>query len=394
MKVTFDRKKFAEAFALASSVAPRRSPKPVLQNVKLTVVNASEGVTSTLEATDLEISLSLSLNGACELPNGKPGCVLLPVEKFGQILRECSDERLSLTDDAGKQGNLFVSGARSQFTMPTVDAADFPMPKYVQAVGHFELTAAALKGLIRRTAFAADTESSRYALGGSLFEFAGGVLHMIATDGRRMAASNAPAKWSGTKEAPDTGTTVVPERALRILERLLPDDATTVDVTVAANDVHFYFANSCDSDGVSATGGTSFCSRLVEGRFPKWRDVLPNWLKNATPIVLPVQAFTSALRQSAIVTSEESRGATLKFSEGELSLAAQSSDAGKADITVPLEYAEADKSVTLDPTYVLDFLKCLLEGSPLELRLLDAESAVVFQSGDDYQYVVMPLARD
>jgi DNA polymerase-3 subunit beta len=131
----------------------------------------------------------------------------------------------------------------------------------------------------------------------------------------------------------------------------------------------------------------------VEGRFPKWRDVFPR-RDDATSVQLSVGPLFAAVRQAAIVTSEESRGIDFTFSDGQLLLVARSAQAGQSRVELPIAYQGPAISITLDPRYVIDFLKVLDSENNFALEIKDAESAGVCTTEDGYGYVIMPLARE
>jgi DNA polymerase-3 subunit beta len=134
-------------------------------------------------------------------------------------------------------------------------------------------------------------------------------------------------------------------------------------------------------------------SRLVEGRFPRWRDVFPR-REDAVRIELSVGPFYAAVRQAAIVTSEQHRGVEFTFGEGKAVLAGHGAEHGEAHVEMPVAYDGEPRTVNLDPRYVADFLRVLDAEKTFAFELRDSESAVVCETDDGYAYVIMPLARD
>ena len=163
MKITCEREKILAAFQTTASVAPARSPKPILQNVKFEVTSER----ATLMATDLSVGIRLDASGV-EVET--PGAAILPVGRFGSILRESSDATLRL--EADPQG-MVVRGQRSEFKLPAEDPSEFPAIAEFHEEKFHELPARLLREVIHRTIFAIDNESSRYALGGVLLEIEG-----------------------------------------------------------------------------------------------------------------------------------------------------------------------------------------------------------------------------
>lgn len=369
MKVTCNREKLLSAFQTAAAVAPSRSPKPILQNVKFEI----SGDTPMLIATDLEVGVRVVVAG---VDVHTPGSAVLPVGRFGSILRESSDDVLQL--EADPQGSV-VRGSRSEFKLPGENPAEFPSVAGFNEEKYIELPSRVLHELIRRTLFATDNESSRYALGGVLLEMSEHQIIAVGTDGRRLAKMEAAVKSVGGAGASDQPT-IVPAKALQLIDRTLSDDAN-VQVAARQNDI------------LIRTSRATIYSRLVEGRFPKWRDVFPR-RPDATRIDLPVGPFFSAVRQAAIVTSEESKGVDFSFAGGTLTLTGRAAELGQSRVEMPVAYDAGELGITLDPKFVADFLKVLDPEKTVVLEIKNSEGAAVFSTDDGYGYVVMPLARD
>jgi DNA polymerase-3 subunit beta len=132
---------------------------------------------------------------------------------------------------------------------------------------------------------------------------------------------------------------------------------------------------------------------LLEGRYPRWRDVFPQ-RPSSTKIDLTVAPMHTAVRQAAIVTSEESRGIDFTFGEGSLVLAGQTAEVGQSRVELPVAYDGPAISISLDPRFVIDFLKVLDSEKTFTIDLQDSDAAAVCTTDDGYGYVVMPLARD
>jgi DNA polymerase-3 subunit beta len=370
MKVTCDREKLLSAFQTAAAVAPTRSPKPILQSVKLEVA----GDNAMVLATDLEIGLRVSVPG---IQSDVPGSAILPIGHFGSILRESSDATLRIETDG--HGTL-VRGERSEFKLPAENPDEFPAVAEFKEGKYHELPARALRELLRRTVFATDNESSRYALGGVLLEMTADKIIAVGTDGRRLARMETPAKSVGGHSTADMQT-IVPTRAVQLIERAMGDGDHEVQIAARGNDV------------LVRSPRATLYSRLVEGRFPKWRDVFPK-RDDAIRIEMVVGPLYSAVRQAAIVTSDESRGVDFTFDDGKLVLASRAAQIGQSRVELPIAYSGSAVSITLDPRYLTDFLKVLDMEKTITVELKDAESAAVCSTDDGYAYVIMPLARD
>lgn len=370
MKFTCERDKILSAFQTAATVAPTRSPKPILQNVKL-VVGQEE---ATLLATDMEVAIRLEVPG---IQVEAPGSAILPVGRFGSILRESTDAKLSV--EAEPQGTV-VRGERSEFRLPGENPDEYPEVASFTDENYHELPARLLKELIRRTLFATDTESSRYALGGVLLEFETEKITAVGTDGRRLAKMEGPCQTIGTCEGDDLAT-IVPARSMQLIERAFSELDAEVRIAAHTNDI------------MLKSSRVIVYSRLVEGRFPKWRDVFPA-RREAVRIEIAVGPLYSALRQAAIVASEESRGIDFSFGDGTLVLSGETAEVGQARVEFPIPYDGPTVTLSLDHRFVSDFLKVLDPEKIITVEIENADSAALLSTDDGYGYVVMPLARD
>lgn len=371
MKITCNRELFASAFQTAALVAPARSPKTILLNVKLEAQEQSAVVI----ATDLEMGIRIQVEG---LEIEAPGSVVLPVGRFGSILRESTDEKLRLEADSK---GLLVRGDRSRFRLPAQNPDEFPAVVGFEEEKYHKVSARLFRELVHRTLFATDTESSRYALGGVLLEMEADKITAVATDGRRLAKMEGPAESVGGHGTTAETMTIVPHRSMQLIERALADAEAEIEIAARPNDV------------LVRTPKATIYSRLVEGRFPKWRDVFPQ-RSQAVRIEVQVGPVYSALRQAAIVTDEESRGIDFQFGEGKLVLVASAAEVGESQVELPITYDGQPLAVTMDHRFVSDFLRALDPEKSFTIEIENEESAALFLTDDGYGYVVMPLARD
>lgn len=379
MKAYCDRLGLLNAFAMVASVAPARSPKPILQNLKL--VADEDG--ATLMATDLEVGIRHRVLG---IEVDSPGSVILPTAKFGSILKAWDDDEVSLfTDDQ----HLHVRGARSKYKLGLEDPALFPeSPEFKSTNGYFEIAPSLLRTAIRRTVFATDVESARYALGGILVEHdpQADRLTFVATDGRRLARMVIEAKADGEGDGSPIKAglqPVIPVKAAKLLDKNLGDAGDD------SSPLHMAF----DKSSVSIrTESAVIYARLVEGRFPRYTDVFPTSF--ATKIPLIAGSFRRAVEQAAIATADESRAVEFAFGVGTLKLSASAADVGAADVELPIDYDGIPANFALDPRYILDALATIGPETRCECSSSGPREAVLFETADSYSYVAMPLTRE
>ncbi len=374
MKVRLNREPLLAALQSASAVVPARSPKPVLTNVKLEV----HGTSAVLSATDLEVGIRIDLES---VEPGASGAVLLPSGRLMAIVRESQPG--TVFDISSDGTAAVVKAPRSEFRLPAEDPLEFPSVATFPTEASFELSQPLVRELVRRTVFSTDNESSRYALGGVLLELSTqsspASVIAVGTDGRRLAKMEGPA--TAKDGSPSDAQPIVPARAMQLMERCLSDASMPVQIAVRTSEI------------LVKTGPTTISARLVEGRFPRWRDVFPD-RPDASQVKIVAGPLLAAVRQAAIVTSEQSKGVDFSFEPGQLVLSGRSAESGESRIELPIEHAGPVVKIKLDPRFLSEFLRVLDGAATVTLELTDAQSACVCRTDDGYGYVIMPLAAD
>ena len=370
MIVTSPRDGLLSACQIVGIAVPARTTMPVYQNIKA----IAEADRFTLMATDLEVGIRYELRG---LAIEEPGEAILPVSRLTSILRETPDEEIRLDAD---ERRTKVNTTASEYEMPGEDPASFAdIADFAPGERYHELAAGDLQRMIRRTVFAAARDEGKYAMRGVLWDMEEKKAKLVATDGKRLAVSSGPCVTQGEGEKKGHSH-LVPPKAMSLLERILADgDASQpVQVSLRANDALF------------KTERAVIYSRLVEGRFPPYRDVIPKKANARIPLV--VNEFLSAVRQAAIMTDDESKRITFHFAPGKLTLEAQGATTGRSKVSMKLEeYSGPAIDISFDPAYLTEMLRVMDGGEVVQLDLVDGQKSAVFRSGEDYLYLVVPL---
>jgi DNA polymerase-3 subunit beta len=354
------------AVQITSGALPTRDCKPILRNLKFT----AEPGKCILLATDLETAIQLGIDGHAV---DEPGEVLLPAKRLLDILRESSDH--GLTIEANELACL-IRGENTEFEFATEEPAQFPDPPAQLRDSYHEVEAGTLREMIRRTVFATAEADLRYAFTGVLWELEQESIQLVATDGRRLAFATGNATRHGD-HVPMGGPHVVPTKAMHLLERNLRSPEETVRIHLGTNEALFQ------------VGPATIYSRLVEGRYPAYRDVIPK--KAATKLPLTVAPFLTAIRQAAVMVDNGSRKVIFGFGKQQLTLRAEGPETGRAKVQMPIDYKGKAIEIAFNPEFVTDMLRALEPMDELTLQMTDANSPALFRLNDSYSYVVMPL---
>lgn len=372
MRCFLPREELLRAVQRAGGAVPTKNVKPVLLNVRLTLADGA----ASLEATDMEIGVRLPLN-LLEADGAEPGACLLPAAKLRDILREATDEQVEL--EAGAESvTLRGTATGATFELPTGDPAEFPSVPGFPDGGHVELRAGALADLLRQTSFACADEAARFSMTGCLFDVKGDTLTVVGTDGRRLACA------TGTVSVADGGAAppdpVVPSKAIGLLQKVMDDPEAPVRVALRANEVTFQ------------TGGAVAWSRLVEGRYPAWRQVLEPAVKNAKHRATAVAGgLFHAVKLAGLGADKDTPRVTFAFAAGGAALTAQGATAGRSRVVAPLAYDGPALNVNLNHEFVAQALAVLPPDGEVEVLLTDHESPVVFRAGESWVGLVMVM---
>ena len=331
------------------------------------------------EACNLELRVSADLPGADFEPFVLPHARLMAIAAMavGDV---------SFT----REGNAVrVAAGRGQWTLPLIDG-EWPERVEAAAKPFLRMPVDQFCRCVDSVVGATDSESSRYALGGVLIEQKKGDVAFVATDGRRLHVA-----YADVDQAVDDASAIIPAAAIQTVVRLAKstvDDA--VQLSLAGNEL------VADMDGVT------MWARLLEGRFPRWQDVIskkvrPEFGTGEEKVFSPppphaeatAGELLAAVRQASIVVSETSRGVQFTFVDNGLMLTARSADYGESTVTAELSVTDIKATVRLDPTFVGGWLRRVDPGATIQVFATDAESAVVLRH-EDALAVVMPLAAD
>ena len=366
MKVTCNRAALHEAIQLASSIVPSRTPKPILQCAKLETDPQNEKLT--VLATDNEISIKYTVP---QVEIERSGAAVVPAERLAAILHETVDETVTLevTDTTCQ-----ICGKDSRFRIFGQAAEDFPVVGSLEQESGVEVAAGVLRRQIHLTSFAAARENTRYAINGVLWEQRGKKLRMVATDGRRLARSDGGVE---TDKKDVEQNVVVSIKAMAVLERILNDPDEKVKVGFTENQIYM------------RTALVEVTSNLVQGRFPKYEDVIPTGCDKKVQIAS--EPLRSAVRRAALLTNEQSRGIQLSFSGENLCLSSNTPETGEVEINLKVDYQGEPIKIGFNPQYLLDMLR-VLDEAEVTLEFVDSSKPGLIRAGRDFLYVVMPVS--
>jgi DNA polymerase III subunit beta len=371
VKFRCERDTLVEGLVTAGrAVATRGSTTPALNGVRVDV----GGNRLTLVGTDLDLTVRVEV----EAVGLDDGSVVAPARLVADIVR--SVEPGAVTFEGGDE-ELEISAARSRFVVRTYPVEDFPVlaePRPDQVTVAASILSEALRQVVR----AASGDDARPLLTGVLFAAEGDGTRLVATDSYRLALRDLP----GT--GPLSGGVdqiLIPARALTELQRLLPtasakegDEHSGVGVSVSELDATF------------AVNGVRLTTRLLDGRFPDYRQLIPPGYPNSLRVSR--DALLDALRRVRLLVRDNTTPVRLSMRSGSVELTVVSQEVGHASEDVDAEYEGEELTVAFNPSYLIDGVEAVL-GHEVVLETVDATKPATVRAPehDDYRYLLMPV---
>lgn len=366
MNLTIAKERLVHGLQSVQNIVSSRTTLPILSNVLL---RAEENQLH-LTATDLDVTISCAVEAQIK----KPGAITVPVKKFFGIIRELNNPEIEIEVDE-KNACSIRSGA-SFYKMHGLPAEEFPPLQQFKENKKSILSQEKLRGMLKKTSFAISTDESRYVLNGIFIIFKDHKLTMVATDGRRLAMADEEMDIPEESQ----GEFIIPTKAVNELSRLLQDKGE-VEIKFTENQVAFTIK---DEKGFSIL----LISKLVEGNYPNYRQVIPAETKERVPLIR--EEFLQALRRAEIMTSEKSNSVKLTFGKNNLAITANSPDVGEARESLAINYKGKEFSIAFNPGYLIEPLNAL-NNDEVFMELIDELSPGVLKINGPFLYVVMPM---
>jgi DNA polymerase-3 subunit beta len=360
MKFKTKKQNLINGIQVVQNIVTTKAALPILSNILLEV---KEGKLR-LIATDLDIGIS------CVIPVDiqEAGAITLPAKRFSDIIKELPGEDVTISS---KKNNLVVIETGScQFKIMGLPAEEFPKLPEFKDKEVVQLEQENLKRMLTLTAFAVSIDETRYILNGILFKISKNTMELVATDGKRLALIEKKLKQGVEKDI----QIIVPLKTIHELNRNLQDEGE-LSVIVGTNQAMFEL------------GGVIIISRLIEGEFPDYRQVIPASSDNK--IKIDREEFLLAVKRAALLSTPDYQAVKLEVFKNKLVLSKSTPDIGESHEEVAMEYAGKELVIGFNPTYLIDALKNMSEAA-IEFEITDTEKPGVIRL-PGYVYIVLPM---
>jgi DNA polymerase III subunit beta len=361
LNVTCSRDELAQRLAIVGRAVSTRGAVQILSGIML----RAEAGALQLAATDMELSLRSSL----EAEVGGEGAVVVPGRLLLELSRLLPESEVQIEHRA-EEGMAQLTCGSATYRLHTYNPEDFPRLPEVGAGDAFTVDRESLLDTVSRVARSASRDESRPVLTGILVRFEAGKLVMAATDSYRLSVKETP-----ISDDPQELEAIIPARALAELGRIA-QGSSKLELAVHENQVIF------GADGVWLT------TRRIDGQFPNYRQLLPETFEHE--LTLPRAELLDVVRRTAVMAQRNSP-LRLRFSEGELTISAQTQEVGEASESLPVAYSGEPLEIGFNAEFLRDGVESVT-ADELQLKLISPLRPGLIQAeGDDFWYLIMPI---
>ena len=360
MKIKLEKDQMVAGIQIVQNIVSSKATLPILSNMLLETRSGKVN----LNTTDLDIGIS------CEIPveTIEEGAITIPAKRFSDIVRELPAGEITISTK--KNNQVDIEGNKCRFKLSGLPKEEFPKFPDFKDKEVIKIGQSIFKEMIRLTSFSVSHEESRYVLNGILLEINGDTIRMVATDGRRLAKIERKLETAIKKDV----AVIIPLKAIQEIFRNLTDEGNISFIT-GTNQVLF------------DVNGTLIASRIIEGEFPNYSQVIP---KPVTPkIKINTADFLSAIRRANLLSTPDFQAIKFEVFTDKLVISKTTPDVGESREEIAAEYGGKEMVIGFNPQYLIDMLKNISAES-IELELSGSDKAGVIRLGD-YLYLVLPM---
>ena len=361
IKFRVTKEKILDGLQRVQNVVSTRTTLPILSNTLVQAGNQGLSLTT----TDLDMAVRCTV----EAEVSKAGGTTLPARKLFMILKEVAAADIEVEVDDRNAAS--IRSGSSFYKIMGLPEEEFPKFPSAEGGKTLKIEQSVLRDMLKKTAYAVSSDETRYVLNGVYMNFKGNKLTVVATDGRRLGLIERDV------EVPKGGETelILPTKAVGELQRLLGDTGDA-KLSITENQIIFNL------------NGTTLVSKLIEGTYPNFRQVIPAEAKER--VQLERELLLAALHRASILASEKSQSVRLNFAKNNLTITATTPEVGEAKETLAINYKGKELTIAFNPQYLMDPLRNL-DADEVFMELTDELSPGVVKVTEPFLYVLMPM---
>jgi len=368
MKINSNRENLIKGIqTIQAGVSAKTGTLPILQNFLMETEDQGLKVVF----TDLEMAIKHHINVEVK----GDGSITVPIKKFLEIIQNLGpDADVNVNVDDGNKVSI-LSG-KTRFKISGAPKTDYPVIPDLDESNSFSLPAALVADMVSKTVFSASTEDERHFLNGLLWKYEKGTFSVVATDGRRLAVATSQAV-----KAKKDFKVIVPSKILGELVKFIKSaglgDKDELTVGLSSNQIGFRI------------GKTVFVSRLIEGNFPAYEQIIPK--TREISIELDTARVLALTKRASLCSNERSGAVKYSFRKGVMAVSSSSQTMDFEDET-DIDYKGKDFQVSFNPRFIMDVLRNMGEERALmEFNAPSTPALIKPVKGEEFLYIVMPL---
>jgi DNA polymerase-3 subunit beta len=361
MKFKIEKNNLLSVIQVVQSIITTKSALPILSNI---LIEAQVQVLK-LTATDLDIGITCVIPVDCQ----EQGAIAVPAKRFNDIIKEFPVDIINLTTK--KNNQVVIDSDLCQFKIMGLAKEEFPKLPEFKDKKVIKIDQNVLKQMLSLTAFAVSLDETRYVLNGILFKITKGILTLVATDGKRLAIAE---KKLVSPDLDLEINMIIPIKTIHELNRNLKDQGE-LSLMISSNQALFDL------------GSIVIVSRLIEGEFPDYKQVIPGVAENKINIVR--NQFLLATKRAALLSTPDYQAVKLEVFKNKLVISKSTPDVGEFHEELAVDYQGKELIIGFNPVYLTDVLKNLTEET-VNLELIDADKPGVIRISG-YVYIVLPM---
>ena len=346
-------------------VVEKRQTLPILSNVLFEVDES----TLKLTATDLESEIS-TISTISNFKSG--GRTTAPAKKLSELCRLFKDDseiHFYLDGD-----NLKIETDSGKYNLSTLPSDDFPIFEKEEGGNVVNISAQNLKAIITKTSFAMGNQDWRHYLNGLYLSVEDTLITSVATDAHRLALANA-ALNEGISE---NITGIVPRKSINEIGKIVSEYSENILLQLSANSINV------------SVSGTSFASKLIEGKFPDYEQVIPSG--ESSTLTIDKKTLSESLSRVSVLSSEKFRGVRIVTSKDSINISANNPEKEQAEESIICSYSGEDIDIAFNVNYIQEILSSI-DSENVEIHFFGSDKSCLITNpgSDSFKYVVMPL---
>jgi DNA polymerase-3 subunit beta len=373
MKITTLQENLKNGLFFTSHVAGKNINLPILNNV---MIKAESG-TIKLVTTDLEVGVVATVRGKVE----KEGVFTVDAKIISEYISLLPNQKVEIIK---KDNSLFIKSGNYKTTIKGQNAEEFPLIPQVDKKYYYRVDATELRQALNQVIFAVSTNETRIELSGVLFDFNKKTLTLAATDSYRLAEKTVPLFTNSENNR----QIIVPAKTLQELTRIL--GALNADGEEKI-EVNFYIS---ENQILFAVGSIELVSRLIEGQYPDYKQIIPNTAK--TTAVINRVELIRAIKAAAIFSKSGINDINLDFPLGKnkITITSTSGQVGENIIDLPADVSGQDNGIVINYRYLLDGVN-IIDSENIRLEIINSSTPCLLKPEKDksFFYVVMPIKQ-